>query len=78
MLSAEEREKKRNQIAAEIVTTKQITEELGISRMRLSQYVSSNRIRPITRGIYLKDDIIAFTKAFEEARENKTWLREFE
>lgn len=65
VMSAEEREKRRNQIREEIISSKEALEILGFSRMRLSQIVNEGRITPIRNGIYLKDDIIAFKKSRE-------------
>ena len=65
MRNAEEREKRRNQIREEILSSKEAIEILGLSRMRLSQIVNDGRIIPIRKGIYLKDDIIAFKKSRE-------------
>lgn len=65
MSNAEEREKRRNQIREEIISSKEALEILGFSRMRLSQIVSDGRIVPIRKGIYLKADIIAFKNSRE-------------
>ena len=65
VMSEEEREKRRNQIRNEILTSKEALEILGFSRARLNQIVKDGRIIPIRSGIYLKDDIIAFKKSRE-------------
>lgn len=65
VMSEEEREKRRNQIRKEILTSKEALEILGFSRARLNQIVKDGRIIPIRSGIYLKDDIIAFKKSRE-------------
>lgn len=65
VMSAEERDKRREQIRKEIVSSKEALEILGFSRMRLSQIVNEGRITPIRNGIYLKDDIIAFKESRE-------------
>lgn len=65
LMSEEEREKRRNQIRKEILTSKEALEILGFSRARLNQIVKDGRIIPIRSGIYLKDDIIAFKKSRE-------------
>ena len=65
MSNAEEREKRRNQIREEIISSKEAVEILGFSRARLNQIVKEGRITPIRNGIYLKDDIIAFKKSRE-------------
>lgn len=66
VMSAEERKKRRDQIREEIISSKEALEILGFSRMRLSQIVNDGRITPIRKGIYLKDDIIAFQKSREK------------
>ena len=65
VMSEKEREKRRNQIRDEIISSKEALEILGFSRMRLSQIVNDGRITPIRDGIYLKDDIIAFKESRE-------------
>ena len=65
VMSSEEREKRRNQIREEIISSKEALEILGFSRARLNQIVKEGRIIPIRSGIYLKDDIIAFKKSRE-------------
>ncbi|MGP4109182.1 hypothetical protein [Virgibacillus sp. L01] len=74
----EVRKQRREQIASEIISSKEALEILGVSRMRLSQYVNDGRVKPIRSGIYLKDDIVAFKEAFREARSNNEWLKTFE
>lgn len=44
------------------MTSKEVVEFLGISRMRLSQLSREGKITPIREGIYLRDDIEAFQK----------------
>ena len=65
VMSEAEREKRRNQIRKEIISSKEALEILGFSRARLNQIVKDGRIIPIRSGIYLKDDIIAFKKSRE-------------
>ena len=65
MSNAKEREKRRNQIREEIISSKEALEILGFSRARLNQIVKEGRITPIRNGIYLKDDIIAFKESRE-------------
>lgn len=69
MKSEKEREKLRKQIAEQILFSSEVTEMLGFSRERLKQIVHSGRITPIRKGVYLKDDILAFIE--ERKRENK-------
>jgi hypothetical protein len=63
--TAEKREKRRNQIREEIISSKEAIDILGFSRTRLNQIVTDGRIVPIRKGIYLKDDIIAFRDSRE-------------
>ena len=65
MSNAKEREKRRNQIREEIISSKEALEILKFSRARLNQIVKEGRITPIRNGIYLKDDIIAFKESRE-------------
>lgn len=60
--SEEERKKARESIRDQILTSKEVLDILGFSRVRLSQVVKDGRIEPICDGIYLKDDIAAFQK----------------
>lgn len=43
----EVRKQRREQIASEIISSKEALEILGVSRMRLSQYVNDGRVKPI-------------------------------
>ena len=74
MKSSEERMKRREQIAEEIMTSKQVIEYLGFSRVRLNQIVKEGRITPIrldaTTAIYLKDDMMACKQ--ERGRQQKS------
>lgn len=58
------RDEKRQMIADSILTSKQVLDRLGFSRVRLNQYVKEGRIKPIQLGdrmsVYLKEDIEAF------------------
>jgi hypothetical protein len=66
MLSDKARDRRREKIANDIVSSAEALELLGFSRMRLSQIVNDGRIVPIRNGLYLKDDILTFIKAREE------------
>lgn len=60
MKSTVEREALRNYINDNIMESKEAIEMLGFSRERLRQLVSEGRIKTIRKGLYLKDDILAF------------------
>lgn len=66
MTTAKERQKKRDTIRNQIISSKEAIEILGFSRTRLNQIVNDGRIIPIRDGIYLKDDIIAFKESREK------------
>jgi plasmid maintenance system antidote protein VapI len=59
-ISEKEREKLRNEIREQTLSSKEVLEMLGVSRERLKQIVQSGRIIPIRRGIYLKADVLAY------------------
>jgi plasmid maintenance system antidote protein VapI len=59
-ISEKEREKLRNEIREQTLSSKEVLEMLGVSRERLKQIVRSGRIIPIRRGIYLKADVLAY------------------
>ncbi|WP_373896415.1 type IV toxin-antitoxin system AbiEi family antitoxin domain-containing protein [Virgibacillus sp. CBA3643] len=65
MTSEKERKKRREKIEKEVVTSAEALEILGLSRMRLNQFVNEGRIIQIKRGLYLKDDIYAFIESRE-------------
>ena len=75
--SPQEREARRNYIIDQIVTSGEATEILGLSRVRLHQLVKQGFIKPIESGIYLKDDITEYKKAYAEARSKNEWLKYF-
>lgn len=57
-----EREKLRKMIQNEILSTSEVLEILDFSRERLKQVNQDGRLTPIARGIYLKDDVLAFKR----------------
>ena len=65
-MSETSRAERREQIKNEILFSSEVQEILGFSRERLRQIVQAGRITPIRKGIYLKDDIMAFKKSREE------------
>lgn len=75
--SPQEREGIRNYIKDNIMTTTEAMEYLGVTRMRLNTYSREGRLEQISRGIFLKADVIAFKEAFDKAREEGKWLKEF-
>ena len=79
MKSKKERKERREQIASEILTSKEVLEILGVSRMRLNQYVKDGRIDPIRQGLYLKDDVLAVQEEREQLmKEQPNWFERFQ
>lgn len=76
--TVEDRREKRRLISKNIMTSKETAEFMGITRQRLNRIVQDGRLPFIQNDCFMTDDIIAYQKAFDEARRNKTWLREFE
>ena len=76
-MTADIREQHREDIRRLIATSQEAREILGFSRQRLNVLVQDGKLQPIVPGIYLKQDLIEFKKAFDEARRNKKWLTDF-
>jgi len=75
--SAEQRKNKREAIIDSIMSSGDAQNYLDISRQRLNVFVQEGKLTPIHKGVFLKDDIYAFKNAFDKAREQGTWLRDF-
>ncbi len=76
-LSEAAREIKRNEVKSEIVSTGEAMEILEISRPRLHQLKARGIFEQVGYGVFLKADITAYKIAFDAARENNEWLRDF-
>lgn len=61
-----DREELRKIMADQILFSREVTEILGFSRQRLMQLVKEGRIRPIRKGVYMKDEILEFKKEREK------------
>ena len=79
MKSKKIRKERREQIANEILTSKEVQEILGFSRVRLNQVVKNGKITPIRQGLYLKDDILAYQQEREKLmKEQPNWFNQNE
>ncbi len=63
-----DREELRKIMADQILFSREVTEILGFSRQRLMQLVREGRIKPIRKGIYMKDEIMEFKKEREKTK----------
>lgn len=71
------RKEKREYIRKEVMSTSEVLEFLGFSRVRLHQLLDKGVLEQISYSLYLKDDILAYKQAFDEARANNKWLKDF-
>ncbi|MFZ5644655.1 MAG: hypothetical protein ACOY46_13785 [Bacillota bacterium] len=56
-------------VTQELMTTKEVLSELGISRARLSQLVKAKKLIPIKRSLFVAKEVL-------ERKENQDFLRE--
>jgi len=76
--SAEERRELRERIEPHLLMTSEVEEILNVSRARLTQLTKEGKLVPLKYGTYLKEDVYAYKEAFDHARNNNMWLKEFE
>ena len=58
----------RESISRAVVTSSEVTKILGISRARLSQLVKNNKLKPLKKNLFLREDVIARKTEQEELR----------
>jgi ribosomal protein S14 len=67
-MSERDRAKRREQIAGEILFSHEAQNILGFCRERLRQVCNEGHITPIRKGVYLKDDVMAYKRRRDEEK----------